>query len=150
MAAITANNIVISVEVSDSVQDGNPAYTFSAMENMNCLVRSYTRQSKLSSIDLSAIADNNDKLYFTRANGTVELEIYVDTTSVLDWQPDALVFHSKLNYYCKVQAEIPYVIGGSTIWVDEGVISEVSLSMDLDGILTEKVTITLGTYGVAG
>jgi len=150
MAAITANNIVISVEVSDAVQDGNPAYTFSAMENMNCLVRSYTRQSKLSSIDLSAIADNNDKLYFTRANGTVELEIYVDTTSVLDWQPDALVFHSKLNYYCKVQAEIPYVIGGSTIWVDEGVISEVSLSMDLDGILTEKVTITLGTYGVAG
>lgn len=148
MAAITANNIVVSVEVSDSVQDGNPTYTFNTMDNVSCLVRSYSRQSKLSSIDLSSIADVNDKLYFTRANGTVELEVYVDTTSVTSWQPDALLFHSYLNYYCKVQAEIPYVIGGVTTLIDEGVISEVSLSMDLDGILIEKVTITLGTYGV--
>ena len=149
MAAITANNIVVSVEVSDAVQDGNPTYAFYTMDNVSCLVRSYSRQSKLSSIDLSSIADVNDKLYFTRANGTVELEVYVDTTSVTSWQPDALLFHSYLNFYCKVQAQIPHVLSGGTTLIDEGVISEVSLSMDLDGILIEKVTITLGTYGVA-
>lgn len=148
MAAITANNIVVSVEISDAVQDGNPTYTFYTMDNVSCLVRSYSRQSKLSSIDLSSIADVNDKLYFTRANGTVELEVYVDTTSVTSWQSDALLFHSYLQYYCKVQAEMPHVLGGVTTVIDEGVISEVSLSMDLDGILIEKVTITLGTYGV--
>jgi hypothetical protein len=149
MAAITANNIVISVEISDFPQDGNPTYAMTSIGNMNCLVRSYSRQSKLSSLDLSSIADINDRLYFTRASGTVELEIYVDPTSVLDWQSDALVFHSKLGFYCKVQAEIPYIIAGPTVWVDEGVISDVSLSMDLDGILIEKVTITLGTYGAS-
>lgn len=149
MAAITANNIVVSVEISNGAQDGNPLYTFHTMDNLSCLVRSYSRQSKLSSIDLASIADINDKLYFTRANGTVELEVYVDTTSVTSFQPDALLFHSYLQYYCKVQAEMPHVLGGVTTLIDEGVISEVSLSIDLDGILIEKVTITLGTYGVA-
>jgi len=150
MAAITANNIVVSIEISDTTQDGNPTYAFFTMDNISCLVRSYSRQGKLASIDLASIADTSDKLYFTRGSGTVELEVYIDTTSITSFQDNALLFHPYLNHYCKVQAEMPWILYGSTSVIDEGVISEVSLSMDLDGILIEKVTITIGTYGVSG
>jgi hypothetical protein len=140
MAAITANNIVISVQISDFFQDGVPSYTFLPEESINCLVRSYSRSSKLASLDLASITDTEDKLFFTRASGTVELEIYVDSTF-------GLAFPTYLYHYIKVKATIPYN-GSTVVWMDEGVISDVSMSQDLDGILTESVTITLGTYGV--
>jgi len=142
MAAITANNIVVSIEISDAFQDGSPTYTFYGEQNINCFVRSYERQSKLASIDLASIADTEEKAFFTRASGTVQLEIYVDTAI-------GIAFQTYLYHYIKVSATIPYS-GGTSTWVDEGVISEVSLSQDLDGILTERVTVTLGTYGVDG
>lgn len=142
MSAITANNIVISIQISDSVQDGNPTYEILPEQSINCLARSYKRQVKLASLDLASIADTDEKAFFTRQSGTIEIDIYVDNTT-------GLAFQEQLYRYCKVTATIPY-LGTETYWQDEGVISEVSLSQDLDGILSETVTITLGTYGVAG
>lgn len=142
MSAITANNIVISIQLSDGYQDGLPTYVSIPNQSINCLARSYKRQVKLASLDLACIADIEEKLYFTRQSGTVEIDIYVDNTT-------GLAFQEQLYRYCKVTATIPY-LGTETNWQDEGVISEVSLSQDLDGILTETVTIALGTYGVAG
>lgn len=142
MSAITANNIVISVQISDMVQDGNPTYESLPEQSINCLARSYNRQVKLASLDLASIADTDEKAFFTRQSGTIEIDIYVDNTT-------GLAFQEQLYKYCKVTATIPY-LGTPTNWVDEGVISEVSLSQDLDGILSETVTITLGTYGVSG
>lgn len=140
MSAITANNIVISVQISDFTQDGVPTYEFLPNQSINCLARSYKRQVKLGSLDLASIADIEEKAYFTRKSGTVEIDVYVDNTT-------GLAFQEQLYRYCKVTATIPY-FGTETYWMDEGVISEVSLSQDLDGILSETVTITLGTYGV--
>lgn len=124
------------------VQDGNPTYESLPEQSINCLARSYNRQVKLASLDLASIADTDEKAFFTRQSGTIEIDIYVDNTT-------GLAFQEQLYKYCKVTATIPY-LGTPTNWVDEGVISEVSLSQDLDGILSETVTITLGTYGVSG
>lgn len=124
------------------VQDGNPTYESLPQQSINCLARSYNRQVKLASLDLASLADTDEKAFFTRQSGTIEIDIYVDNTT-------GLAFQEQLYKYCKVTATIPY-LGTPTNWVDEGVISEVSLSQDLDGILSETVTITLGTYGVSG
>lgn len=142
MAAITSNNVVVEVIISDQQQDGNPTYTPINATTINCLVRSYKRQSKLTSLDLASIADTDEKAYFTRASGTVELELYVDHTT-------GLAFQIWLYYYIKVSATFK-VNGLDVTWIDEGVISDVSLSQDLDGIFTESITVTLGTYGVNG
>lgn len=142
MSAITANNIVITIQISDFYQDGVPSYEYLPAQSINCLARSYKRQVKLGSFDLSSIADIEEKTFFARQSGTVEIDVYVDNTA-------GLAFQEQLYRYCKVTATIPY-LGTETYWQDEGVISEVSLSQDLDGILSETVTITLGTYGVNG
>lgn len=140
MRSITSHNVVVEIQTSDSPQGDAPTYTNPAVD-MSCLARKYSRSVSAKTLELGGITSISDELFITRYTGKVDLEIYVPTTG-------GLQFQNSIGYYCKVAATL--VDSGAPItWVDEGIITEVSMSTDLDGILTETLTIQMGAYGAS-
>ena len=141
MRSITSHNVVVEIQTSNSPQGDAPTYPNSATD-MSCLARKYSRSVSAKTLELGGITSISDELFITRYTGKVDLEIYVPTAG-------GLQFQNSIGYYCKVAAT--FVDGDVPItWVDEGIITEVSMSTDLDGILTETLTIQMGAYGASG
>jgi hypothetical protein len=91
----------------------------------------------MGTVEGGAFCDTEMKMVPTRKSGTVEMELILPAAS-------NAVFYGQEGKYCRVTTDL----GNQTI-SDVGVISSTSTSADLDGIITESVTITLGISGVA-
>ena len=78
------------------------------------------------------------KMATTRKSGSIEMEVLVPTTGTYP------IFQGSIGYYVSIQA----VINSSTTILDFGLITAASVSGEVDGIVTESVTITLGVSGV--
>ena len=141
MPAIKARDIVIEIATSALSQqesDGVPSYD--ADVTYTCLCTSYSREDSYSSEDLAAIGDIYTQKYVTRRESKLELEFITDSQTGTEFQ-------ARSGFYVKVTATLPFGTGTQTI-VDEGVVVNSSMSVDLDGIVTEKISVQLGAYGV--
>lgn len=141
MSTIKAKDIVVELEFSSMSQvdsDGIPAYE--SIADYSCYCRSYSREDNYETYDLKAISDVYTKKFVTTRTAKVELELVSNTVY-------ATLFQDKSGYYVKITATLPKGATDQVI-VDEGVVVSTSMSVDLDGILTEKLSIELGAYGV--
>jgi hypothetical protein len=89
---------------------------------------------------LAAIGDIYTQKYVTRRESKLELEFITDSQTGTEFQ-------ARSGFYVKVTATLPFGTGIQTI-VDEGVVVNSSMSVDLDGIVTEKISVQLGAFGV--
>lgn len=141
MSTIKARDIVIELEFSGLSQvesDAIPSYE--AIADYSCYCRSYSRDDSYETYDLKAISDIYTKKFVTTRTAKVELEVVANTVY-------ATSFQDKAGYYVRVTATLPMGATDQVI-VDAGVVVSTSMSVDLDGILTEKLSIELGAYGV--
>lgn len=141
MSTIKARDIVVELEFSSLSQvesDAIPSYE--AIQDSSCYCRSYSREDNYETYDLKAISDIYTKKYTTTRTAKVELEVVANTVY-------ATGFQDKAGFYVRVTATLPMGATDQVI-VDEGVVVSTSMSVDLDGILTEKLSIELGAYGV--
>lgn len=141
MSTIKARDIVVELEFSGISQvesDALPSYE--EISDYSCYCRSYSRDDSYETYDLKAISDVYTKKYVTTRTAKVELEVVANTVY-------ATSFQDKAGYYVRVTATLPMGATDQVI-VDEGVVVSTSMSVDLDGILTEKLSIELGAYGV--
>jgi hypothetical protein len=77
------------------------------------------------------------KMVVTRKSGSIEMELIIPAAA-------STLFFGTEGYYCKVTADL-----GTQVYTDFGIVTSTSISADLDGVITESVTITLGVSGVA-
>lgn len=134
-----ANNITILYKIGNDAQAGAAISTStdSPVLEGHCLARSWSRSTEMGTVEGGAFCDTEMKMVPTRKSGTVEMELILPAAS-------NAVFYGQEGKYCRVTTDL----GNQTI-SDVGVISSTSTSADLDGIITESVTITLGISGVA-
>lgn len=141
MATIKARDIVVELEfsgVSQVESDAIPSYE--AIADYSCYCRSYSREDNYETYDLKSISDIYTKKYVTTRTAKLEIEVVANTVY-------ATTLQNKSGYYVRVTATLPKGATDQVI-VDEGVVVSTSMSVDLDGILTEKLSIELGAYGV--
>lgn len=133
-----ANNITILYKIGNDAQAGAAISTSTdnpVLEG-HCLARSWSRSVEIGTTDGGAFCDTEMKMVPTRVSGTVEMELIVPAAS-------STIFYGQEGRYCRVTTDIGY-----TTLSDVGVVTSTSISSDLDGIITESVTITLGISGV--
>jgi hypothetical protein len=135
-----ANNISIVYKIGADAQAGTAIGTSadSPATQLNCLARSYTRSTEIGTVEAGAFCDTEMKMATTRKSGTIEMEVLVPTTGSYP------IFQGSIGYYVSVQA----VINSSTTILDFGLITAASVGSEVDGIVTENVTITLGVSGI--
>ena len=134
-----ANNIAVGVTISaTSAQSVTaPSDLGSTAVDRTCLARSYSRSVEIGTTDGGAFCDTEMKMVPTRKSGTVEMELIIPAAT-------STLFFGTEGYYCKVTADL-----GTQVYTDFGIVTSSSISADLDGVITESVTITLGVSGVA-
>lgn len=134
-----ANNIAVGVTISaTSAQSATaPSDLGSTAVDRTCLARSYSRSVEIGTTDGGAFCDTEMKMVPTRKSGTVEMELIIPAAA-------STLFFGTEGYYCKVTADL-----GTQVYTDFGIVTSTSISADLDGVITESVTITLGVSGVA-
>ena len=135
-----ANNISIVYKIGADAQAGTPIGTSAntPILQLNCLARSYTRSTEIGTVEAGAFCDTEMKMATTRKSGSIEMEVLVPTTGTYP------IFQGSIGYYVSIQA----VINSSTTMLEFGLITAASVSGEVDGIVTESVTITLGVSGV--
>ena len=134
-----ANNIAVGVTISaTSAQSVTaPSDLGASAVDRTCLARSYSRSVEIGTTDGGAFCDTEMKMLVTRKSGTVEMELIIPAAA-------STLFFGSEGYYCKVFADL-----GTQTYTDFGIITSSSISADLDGVITESVTITLGVSGIA-
>jgi len=134
-----ANNIAVGVTISaTSAQSATaPSDLGSTATDRTCLARSYSRSVEMGTVEAGAFCDTEQKMVPTRKSGTIEMELILPAGS-------STVFFGSEGFYCKVTADL-----GTPVFTDYGIITSTGISADLDGIITESVTITLGVSGIA-
>jgi len=134
MAAVIAKDTTVGIR-HGGVFDGSPNFT-GAVIAMSCFARSYKRDITMNVIDGGAICDAFEKSIPTRKTGTVTLELVVDPTT-------GPVFQDKIGHYLEVEYD-----SGATTYTDQGLVTNVGLSTDIDGLVMESVSMKLGVQGI--
>ena len=116
--------------------DGSPSWDASAT-TYTCYVRSYSRETTMGTVEMGALCDTLEQHMPTRSSGTVTFEALVNVAA-------AAPFQDKEGYYIQTIFD-----SGTTIFTDYGMIESAGLSVDVDGMLIERVTVRLGVIGAA-
>ena len=134
-SALIGENAVVTVAFG-GFQDGTPG-TFTA-ETYTCIVRSVRQSISVNTTDVSALCDTNSKAQVTKASGTLDIELLLDSVV-------APIFFKKEGYYCQIVVT-PGTLSAQTY---VGVVTAQGFNYANGEAITETATITLGANGVA-
>jgi hypothetical protein len=136
-AALIGENCTVTIAFG-GFQDGVPG-TFTA-ETYTCIARSARVSTTVATTDVSALCDTTTKAQVTKASGTLELELLVDSVV-------GPICAEQEGYYIQVV----FTLGGltSSIKTYIGVVTGWGLNAANNEAVTETVTVTLGANGVS-
>lgn len=136
-SALIGENCTVTIAFG-GFQDGTPA-TFTA-ETYTCLARSIRASTTVATTDVSALCDTNSKAQVTKAAGSLEIELLVDSVV-------GPICAEKEGYY----VQIVFTLGGltSAIKTYTGVVTAWGINAANSEAVTETMTVTLGANGVA-
>ena len=136
-SALVGENCTVTIAFG-GFQDGTPG-TFTA-DTYTCIARSARVSTTVATTDVSALCDVQTKAQVTKASGTLELELLVDSVV-------GPICAEKEGYY----AQIVFTLGGltSAIKTYTGVVTGWGVNASNNEAVTETMTVTLGTNGVA-
>jgi hypothetical protein len=133
MGAVIAKDTTVVIR-HGGVFDGTP--TWASAITLTCYARSYKREITQNVVDGGAICDAYEQSIPTRKTGTVTMDLIVDPTT-------GPVFQDKHGHYLEVAFD-----SGATTYTDQGLVTSIGLSTDIDGLVTETVTMKLGVQGI--
>jgi hypothetical protein len=137
----TAQNISVGIFLGGNSQGsgltpGAPSSAVGTVVERRCLARSYSRSLEIGTVEAGAFCDVETKVSPTRKSGTIEMELLLPTGT-------AALFLDKEGFYIKVTAAI-----GPTTYTDFGLITSTGISAEVDGYISETLTIVLGVNGI--
>jgi hypothetical protein len=132
--ALIGENCVVTLAFG-GFQDGTPS-TFTP-DTYTCIAKSVRFSTTVNTTDVSALCDSQTKAQVTKASGTVELELLVDSVV-------GPLFYLKDGFYCQVVV----TTGTLTAKTFVGVVTATGISIASEEALSETATITLGSNGV--
>ena len=135
MAAVIAKDTTVGIRHGGAF-DNNAEFT-GTVTAMSCFARSYKRDITMNVVDGGAICDAFEKSIPTRKTGTVTMELVVSPTV-------GPVFQDKIGHYLEVEYD-----AGALTYTDQGLVTNVGLSTDIDGLVMESVTMKLGVQGIS-
>lgn len=134
-SALIGENCVVTIAFG-GFQDGSPS-TFTP-DTYTCIARSVRFSTTVNTTDVSALCDAQMKAQVTKASGSVEIELLVDSVV-------GRLFYAKDGYYC----QIVVTPGSLTAKTFVGVVTATGLNVANEEAVTESATVTLGANGVA-
>lgn len=134
-SALIGENCVVTIAFG-GFQDGSPS-TFTP-DTYTCIARSVRFSTTVNTTDVSALCDAQMKAQVTKASGSVEIELLVDSVV-------GPLFYAKDGYYC----QIVVTPGSLTAKTFVGVVTATGLNVANEEAVTESATVTLGANGVA-
>lgn len=137
----TAQNISVGIFIGGDSQGsgttpGNPTSAVGTVVEKRCLARTYSRSLEIGTVEAGAFCDTEMKVAPTRKSGTIEMELLLPVGT-------AAMFFDKEGFYVKVTADV-----GPATYTDFGVITSAGISAEVDGYISETVTIILGVTGI--
>jgi hypothetical protein len=133
-SALIGENCVVTIAFG-GFQDGTPsAFT---PDTYTCIARSVRFSTTVNTTDVSALCDSQTKAQVTKASGTLEIELLVDSVV-------GPLFYAKDGYYVQVVVT-PGTLAARTFI---GIVTSTGLSIANEEAVTESATITLGANGV--
>lgn len=134
-SALIGENAVVTIAFG-GFQDGTPS-AFTA-DTYTCIVRSVRSSISVNTTDVSALCDTNSKSQVTKASGTLDIELLLDSVV-------GAIFFKKEGYYCQIVVT-PGTLSAQTY---VGVVTAQGFNYANGEAITETATITLGANGVA-
>ncbi len=130
-------NVGVKVVIG-ALQTSGTQGTLSPTVDRSALARSIRIQESVNFTDVKSLVDTMEKSLVTVDTGTIEAEFMYD----LDTGNASPIFSGNRGKFCKIEIVIAETTPVTTTYV--GVIQSTSLGTEVDGILTETVTIKLG------
>lgn len=138
MPKLIFNNQVVTIGFSAAVQNQTtPTYTDVTVSaaTTTCNVKSLSISRTVNQIDLASVCSTAEESFNTRTTGQIDIEVYLNQ---LDFS--GYVFQNRIGFYCR----ITFTPTGMTTQTYQGVVTNISSGVEIDGAITEKATIKLG------
>ena len=130
-------NVGVKVIIGNLQSSGTQG-TLTPTVDRTALARSIRVQESVNFTDVKSLLDTYEKSLVTTDTGSIEAEFMYD----LDTGNASPIFHGNRGKFVKLEIAIAETTPVTTTYV--GVIQQTSLGTEVDGILTESVTIKLG------
>jgi hypothetical protein len=130
-------NVGVKVIIGNLQTSGTQG-TLTPTIDRTALARSIRVQESVNFTDVKSLLDTYEKSLVTTDTGSIEAEFMYD----LDTGNVSPIFHGNRGKFVKLEIAIAESTPVTTTYV--GVIQQTSLGTEVDGILTESVTIKLG------
>jgi hypothetical protein len=149
MAKLIFNDCTVLVEIGQTQDQLTPTYLVTGYTAAvtTCNAKSISIEDKINMVDLAGLCDVEEKNFITRTSGSISMEIYVNPATVVNGGMNGYTFVGRLGKYCRITFDPNGRTGVApdiTAIVRVGVIESVSTGAEVDGTITEKVTIRVG------
>ena len=138
---ILVSDAVVEVSFGTDSQLGASPTPASPSTAYTCQAKSLRASIQSSTIDISTLCSDVIETLETRKTGTLEIELYVDSTT-------GPIFRDKVGYLCKVEVDLD---GAGTVAsmtkTFNGLVTDATLNLTPGEVSTETATITLGGFG---
>lgn len=147
MPKLIFNNGYVTIGIGQVQNQTTPSVTSpsgaTALQT-TCHVKSLSIEDKVNFIDLAGLCATSEENFITRTSGTVSIEVYVNPSVFATY-----VFMNNIGKYCTITYDPDTAPGGAASGlaaiVRTGVIESASTGAEVDGVITEKATIRIGT-----
>jgi len=147
MAKLIFNNGYVTIGIGQVQNQLTPSVSSPGSATAavtTCNVKSLSIEDKVNMIDLAGLCAVSEEQFITRTSGTVSIEVYVNPAAFTSY-----VFIGNIGKYCTITYDPDTAPGGAASGlaaiVRTGVIESVSTGAEVDGVITEKATIRIGT-----
>lgn len=130
-------NVGVKVIIG-ALQSSGAQGTLTPTVDQSALARSIRVQESVNFTDVKSLSDTYEKSLVTTDTGSIEAEFMYDLAS----SNPSPIFHGNRGKFCKIEIVMAESTPVTTTYV--GVIQQTSLGTEVDGIVTESVTIKLG------
>ena len=138
---ILVSDAVVEVSFGTDSQLGASPTPASPSTAYTCQAKSLRASIQSSTIDISTLCSDVIETLETRKTGTLEIELYVDSTT-------GPIFRDKVGFLCKVEVDLD---GAGTVAsmtkTFNGLVTDATLNLTPGEVSTETATITLGGFG---
>lgn len=149
MAKLIFNDCSVLVEIGQIQDQLTPTYITTGYTSAvtTCNAKSISIEDRINFVDLAGLCDVEEKQFITRTSGTISMEIYVNPATVANGGMNGYTFIGRIGRYCRITFD-PNGRTGVTPDISSiqrvGVIESVSTGAEIDGTITENVTIRVG------
>jgi hypothetical protein len=147
MAKLIFNNGYVTIGIGQVQNQLTPSVSSPGSATAavtTCNVKSLSIEDKVNMIDLAGLCSVSEEQFITRTSGSVSIEVFVNPAAFTSY-----VFIGNIGKYCTITYDPDTAPGGVASGlaaiVRTGVIESVSTGAEVDGVITEKATIRIGT-----